>query len=804
MNIPVSRRNTVYLVVVLLVLSLFGISITRLYTHRFDGSKFNAGQVYDHITELSSSRYQGRLAGSPGNQLALRYVENYFKQIGLEPAGENNTYYQDFKSFVPVYNSEPFFRVVDKKGRVIKSYRLSDDYFEVLSGYGAGGDAAVELFVPAKNVTSYSKAELKGKVVLVPAVRDKETEYAIDAGVRGIITAAPELKRTPVPLEEKKGKSTLMLSLQAEKFAELKALGSQQPLSVQIHLDVPYKLVNTPNILAKINGTHRNDFLIISAHVDGLGSTINGKFFPGAMDGASGTGVLLELAKTLKAQRIIPEKTIIFAVWNNEEFGQKGSQYYTEHPLYPLDKSRVILLDNLGGKLSNEVTFSSAGGPGVAFADTVRQYAADTKLKTGLYQGVERIGPDQEAFVTKNIPSVQVMSAVRDNYGTLYNLQSFGETVEYIGTDQLRAIGLALLNYFRVEVYASYYPEYLTVWNIGITTVYILGLVLLYLVFRLFKANPKFRLLTWSVADIYYSLPFNLILKAYYYITPVLAIFLSLVFICNVPINFILVTTDNGNLSNFSWYLVIKQSIMYTQELFTSGLGTSKSNINVMDVLGGAFVKSSLLLLVALVVSFVVGIAKGLKDGYRIKSKTGMGSIGTIVTLSVPDVLIVILIQLLLIYLNQHDFALWLVRSGVVRTFFVPLLCLAVLPSVYIARIVSTTVQEEIHKDYMQVARAKGLSHVRIVFNHLLIVVVLRVVDSLSSVLTLMISNLIIVEYLCYYPGIVYGLMQYYERNDTVPFIGFAISLGLIYICFNLMFKGLARLINPFKREGAY
>jgi ABC-type dipeptide/oligopeptide/nickel transport system permease component len=334
--------------------------------------------------------------------------------------------------------------------------------------------------------------------------------------------------------------------------------------------------------------------------------------------------------------------------------------------------------------------------------------------------------------------------------------------------------------------------------------VYLAGMLVIYLLARLYKLNPKLKVLTTTLEDIYYSIPFNLLTKAYYYLTPVLIIFLALIFISNIPMDFNLVVSGKHSLSNFSWYLVLKQSYIYMRDLFSVGLGTSKYHTNVLDALADSFLKSAVLLLAALIVSFVFGVCKGIRDGYRAKGAKSWGTVGTIVALSIPDVLIVILVQVCLILLNRSNLLPWLVNSEFFSKVFIPFLCLCILPGVYISRIASTVVQEEIQKDYIQVAKAKGLAGWQVVLNHLLIATVIKVIDTLSSVLTVMISNMIIVEYLCYYPGIVYGLMRYYQQNDTVPFIGFAMSLGLIYLAFSMLFKGIAKLINPMKREGVY
>ncbi|HWJ04139.1 MAG TPA: ABC transporter permease subunit, partial [Verrucomicrobiae bacterium] len=110
---------------------------------------------------------------------------------------------------------------------------------------------------------------------------------------------------------------------------------------------------------------------------------------------------------------------------------------------------------------------------------------------------------------------------------------------------------------------------------------------------------------------------------------------------------------------------------------------------------------------------------------------------------------------------------------------------------------------EELKKDYIRAAKARGLSKLQLVRNHLLRATVLKILATLGPVLTLVISNLIIVEYLTLYPGLVFSLIKFYQQNDTVAFIGFALSLGFIYILLNFLVKLVLKLLSPANREVA-
>lgn len=82
------------------------------------------------------------------------------------------------------------------------------------------------------------------------------------------------------------------------------------------------------NVLVTIPGRDTVRRVIVGAHYDHEG-TKNGAIFRGADDNASGTTVLLELARTVKAAGVQPEHTLILAFWDGEERGLLGSRHYT-------------------------------------------------------------------------------------------------------------------------------------------------------------------------------------------------------------------------------------------------------------------------------------------------------------------------------------------------------------------------------------------------------------------------------------------------------------------------------------------
>ncbi|HKI93845.1 MAG TPA: M28 family metallopeptidase [Gemmatimonadales bacterium] len=114
-------------------------------------------------------------------------------------------------------------------------------------------------------------------------------------------------------------------------------------LYASTHLDNAIQRSVSHNVLGVLPGTdHRNEYLIYTAHWDHFGtdSTLTGdQIFNGARDNATGVAALIELAKAFKALGTPPARSVLFLAVTAEERGLLGSEYYAEHPVYPLNET---------------------------------------------------------------------------------------------------------------------------------------------------------------------------------------------------------------------------------------------------------------------------------------------------------------------------------------------------------------------------------------------------------------------------------------------------------------------------------
>jgi Zn-dependent M28 family amino/carboxypeptidase len=114
------------------------------------------------------------------------------------------------------------------------------------------------------------------------------------------------------------------------------ALGATADITV----DITTRRVSSKNVIAKLEGaTKPNEYVIYTAHWDHLGIdplATGDNISNGALDNASGTATMLEIAKAYAALGTKPDRSILFLAVTAEEKGLLGARYYAQNPLYPL------------------------------------------------------------------------------------------------------------------------------------------------------------------------------------------------------------------------------------------------------------------------------------------------------------------------------------------------------------------------------------------------------------------------------------------------------------------------------------
>jgi Zn-dependent M28 family amino/carboxypeptidase len=127
------------------------------------------------------------------------------------------------------------------------------------------------------------------------------------------------------------------------------------PLKASTQVRNEIRRISSSNVIGVLEGAERPDeYVIYTAHWDHLGKAASGSgdtIFNGAVDNASGTGALIELARAFGAARPRPARSIVFVAFTGEEYGLLGSEYFASHPVVPL--AQVVGGVNMDGMAVN-------------------------------------------------------------------------------------------------------------------------------------------------------------------------------------------------------------------------------------------------------------------------------------------------------------------------------------------------------------------------------------------------------------------------------------------------------------------
>ncbi|WP_281614037.1 M28 family peptidase [Flammeovirga sp. SubArs3] len=355
-------------------------------------------ELKGHLSILASDEYEGRETGERGQKMAADYIAKHFMNKGLVgPVKDNpNPYFQQFD----LYNQKYTNFTISANG---KSAKLFDDIFPY-GNFTIKEDVEL-IFVgfgdSTKTFDDYAGVDVKGKGVIF--FQDSPDEYGPEAKVNGLRRkakyAAEKGAAFAIILPEsdekfntqtsryasylKKGRLTFnkpqksneqnsfglvlgkpstfmeVLGLDESKFNKaiaksLKKQESPKHTTFKVSIDAEFSTMRVPteNVLGFMEGTDlKDEVLVVTSHYDHVG-IIDGKIHNGADDDGSGTTGVLEIVDAFaqaKKDGKGPRRSILFMTVTGEEKGLLGSEYYSEHPIFPMEKTIADLnVDMIG------------------------------------------------------------------------------------------------------------------------------------------------------------------------------------------------------------------------------------------------------------------------------------------------------------------------------------------------------------------------------------------------------------------------------------------------------------------------
>jgi hypothetical protein len=459
-------RKPMLVLVVLCSLAAFPQQASQVQPRQFDGASW-----WEHVKVLAADNMEGRETGSPGLQKAEAWLVGQLKRVGLEPAGTNG-YYQPVKFIQREIVEKDSSLALVKDGKAEPLVLGEEAFFGtrvdlapemeaplVFVGYG--------LVVPEKNYDDLRAADLKGKVAVMvtgsPAElpgplaahassaseRWKALQQAGAVGVIAILNPAsmdipwsrmslnrthPSMTLAGEEFDETRGQklSVIFNPVHAEmlfagsghSWDEIAALAKERkpitrfPLtvSVQAKTRMDKKEVMSSNVIAKLPGGDsklKEQYVVMTAHIDhiGIGQPINGdRIYNGAMDNASGSSALLDIATSLK-RSAKPRRSVLFTWVTGEEKGLLGSRYFAVRPTVPKQDMVAELNMDMFLPIVPLKLLTVYGLAESDLGDWARQVAETDGAQVQPDQEPQRnifIRSDQYSFIRQGIPSLAI------------------------------------------------------------------------------------------------------------------------------------------------------------------------------------------------------------------------------------------------------------------------------------------------------------------------------------------------------------------------------------------------------------
>lgn len=420
----------------------------------FDSTDVVMNHLKSHIVYLADDKLRGRATGSKGEQLAYEYIIEAFNEIDLDKIENDTDFLLPFDFYKGmVLGMENDLSINNEK------LALGDDYYPVgqsanQSYQGKIIDVGYGIEASDLKYNDYSKKKknLKGMAALVdlsnPEPDNPHSSYAPYNGINYKIEKALEKGAGAIlfhnsnnfaqnPDSEYKIKvnqfSIPVVFLNASGYRKIKA---QKLKKANINLSVQLDEINKTghNVVGYINNQATNT-VVIGGHYDhlgygGFGSRYTGKtaIHNGADDNASGTAMIIELARWLKASDLA-NNNYMFVAFSGEEMGLYGSKSLVKYSGFNKERINYMLNYDMVGRL-NEDGVLNINGVGTSSKWNV----IDSLKIEGIGEVVTTesgMGPsDHASFYLQNIPAIHFFTGAHNDY---HKPSDDEELINYMG-----------------------------------------------------------------------------------------------------------------------------------------------------------------------------------------------------------------------------------------------------------------------------------------------------------------------------------------------------------------------------------
>ncbi len=469
-------------------------------------AELSAARYLQNVTWLARDEMKGRGNGSPELTQAGDYIASQFQAAGLQPRGDNGTYFQTFEITTGTeFGPKNEVRINGK------SLKLNEEFVPIAFSSSADVEGPVVfagygITAPELHYDDYQGIDVKGKIVVLlrhePQELDEHSPFngkdftshaafdnkAVNArqhGATGIVFitdpnnhrsdqedvgaatrgAPPEnigipsvhARRDPImTVFKNSGKD--VSAIQKKIDTDLKPASFELPaVRIRIATDVVRVRKSVRNVIGAMPGSDpaiKDEWVVAGAHYDHLGLGDRNSLAPsqigqihhGADDNASGTAGVMELARLASSNKASFKRSVLFMTFAGEELGLLGSNYFVNHPSIPLQNVMGMINLDMIGRVTNDRLFVEGVGTSESFKPWVEEFNKSVGLKLD-FSNSGFGGSDHMSFNIKRIPVVFFFSGLHADY------HKPSDTVDKINAQG--AIKVLTLTYMTLERMAT-------------------------------------------------------------------------------------------------------------------------------------------------------------------------------------------------------------------------------------------------------------------------------------------------------------------------------------------------------------
>jgi hypothetical protein len=424
-----------------------------------------AEELAGYVGALTAPEMEGRGSGTAGGDRAARYLSDRLAAIGLRPAGDGGTFLQWFG--VGSVARAAAGTALERLGPAPAALVLGRDWAP--HGGSLTGEVAGEVvFVghgaaaPDGGPVDYAGVDVRGKIALAldggapgsgpaPSRLDQLIAARRHGAVALLIAgdALPSLEVTGTTVTLVSGSVTrlaadALLAPGGQTLSRLASTRGSGPIptgvKLRIHVNLDREQRRTANVIGILPGTDpalASEAIVLGAHYDHLGRA-GGAVHPGADDNASGTAVVLGLARAFAATGG-SARTLVVALFSGEEIGLLGSAHYVKEPAVPVERTVAMLNFDMVGRMRNDRLnvggIESGANLRALLAQATRGDRLDLALRDSPY------GPsDHTSFYSAGVPVLFFHTGVHDDYHTP------GDTADTLNVAGMAEVARVALN----------------------------------------------------------------------------------------------------------------------------------------------------------------------------------------------------------------------------------------------------------------------------------------------------------------------------------------------------------------------